>query len=73
MDTYEIELEPAEPDGFTAIVPAVSGLLILGRSVDEVLERARSAIAFHLGRSGSYRDARRINVMPRSARQRYVA
>jgi predicted RNase H-like HicB family nuclease len=53
MDTYEIELEPAEPDGFSAIVPAVPGLLVLGRSVDEVLERACAAIAFHLGRSGT--------------------
>ena len=52
MDTYEIDLEPAEPDGFAAIVPAVPGLLVLGASVDEVLERARAAIAFHVGRSG---------------------
>ena len=73
MDTYEIELEPAEPDGFIAIVPAVPGLLVLGSSVDEVLERAHAAIAFHLGRSGNLRDARRINVMPRGAGQRYVA
>ena len=73
MDTYEIELEPAEPDGFTAIVPAVPGLLVLGSSVDEVLERARAAIAFHLGRSTSPGGARRITVLPRRAGQRFVA
>ena len=73
MDTYEIELEPAEPDGFTAIVPAVPGLLVLGSSVDEVLERARAAIAFHVGKSDGPGCARRIKVMPRNAGQRYVA
>jgi predicted RNase H-like HicB family nuclease len=49
MDTYEVELKPAEPDGFAAIVPALPGLLVLGQDVDEVLERARAAIAFHAG------------------------
>jgi predicted RNase H-like HicB family nuclease len=73
MDTYEIELEPAEPNGFTATVPAVPGLLVLGRSVDEVLEGARAAIAFHVGRSGSPGCLRRIDVVPRSAHERYVA
>ncbi len=47
MDAYEVELEPAEPHGFAAIVPALPGLLVLGRDVDEVLERVRAAIAFH--------------------------
>ena len=50
METYEVELEPAEPDGFAAIVPALPGLLVLGRDIDEVLERVRAAIAFHEGR-----------------------
>jgi hypothetical protein len=50
MDTYEVELEPAEPHGLAAIVPALPGLLVLGRDVDEVLERVRAAIAFHDGR-----------------------
>ena len=72
METYEIELEPAEPDGFAAIVPAVPGLLVLGSSVDEVLERARAAIAFHVGRSSSAGCARRISVMPRGGGQRSV-
>jgi predicted RNase H-like HicB family nuclease len=49
MDTYEVELKPAEPDGLAAIVPALPGLLVLGQDVDEVLERARGAIAFHAG------------------------
>jgi predicted RNase H-like HicB family nuclease len=73
MDTYEIELEPAEPDGFTATVPALPGLLILGRSVDEILERARAAIGFHIGRSGSSGCTQRIKVTSRRADQRYVA
>ena len=30
MDVYAVELEPAEPDGFAAIVPALPGLLVLG-------------------------------------------
>jgi hypothetical protein len=47
MDTYEVELEPAAPDGFAATVPAVPGLLVLGRDV-EVLARVRAAIAFHV-------------------------
>ena len=49
MDTYEVELAPAEPDGFAASVPAVPGLLVLGPDVDEVLRRARVAIASHEG------------------------
>jgi predicted RNase H-like HicB family nuclease len=51
MDAYAVELEPTEPDGFAVTVPALPGLLVLGTSVDEVLERARAAIAFHVGRS----------------------
>ncbi len=50
MDTYEVELEPAEPDGFAAIVPALPGLLVLGENVDEVLDRVRAAIVYHVGR-----------------------
>jgi predicted RNase H-like HicB family nuclease len=73
MDTYEIELEPAEPEGFIAIVLAVPGLIVLGRSVDEVLERARSAIAYHVGRPGAAPCARQITVRRRGADQRYVA
>jgi predicted RNase H-like HicB family nuclease len=49
MDTYEVELEPAAPDGFAATVPAVPGLLVLGRDINEVLERVRAAITFHVG------------------------
>ena len=49
MDAYEVELEPAEPEGFAAIVPALPGLLVLGSDVDEVLRRVRVAIAFHDG------------------------
>jgi predicted RNase H-like HicB family nuclease len=67
MDTYEIELGPAEPDGFAAIVPAVPGLLVLGNSVDEVLEHARAAIAFHIGRSADGRYTGQIKLLPRGA------
>ena len=49
MDVYEVELEPAEPDGFAAIVPALPGLLVLGSDVDEVPRRVRVAIAFQDG------------------------
>jgi hypothetical protein len=31
------------------VVPALPGLLVFGRDVDEVLEHARAAIAFHVG------------------------
>ena len=44
MGVYEVELEPAEPDGVAASVPAVPGLLVLGSDVDEVLRRVRVAI-----------------------------
>jgi len=49
MDIYEVELEPAEPEGFAAIVPALPGPLLLGPDVDEVLRRVRVAIALHDG------------------------
>jgi hypothetical protein len=49
MDTYAVELETPEPDGFAAIVPALPGLLVLGSDVDEVLRQVRVAIAFHDG------------------------
>ena len=45
MDVYEVELEPAEPDGFAASVPTVPGLLVLGSDVNEVLRRVRVAMA----------------------------
>jgi len=44
IDMYEVELEPAEPDGFAASVPALPGLLVLDSDVDEVLRRVRVAI-----------------------------
>ena len=49
MDSYEVEVEEAEPDGFAAIVPALPGLLVLGPDVDDVLRRVRVAIAFQDG------------------------
>ena len=65
MDTYEVELEPTEPDGFAVTVPAVPGLLVLGTNVDDVLERGRAAIAFHVGRS-EQGCAPRVAVLPRA-------
>ena len=44
MDIYEVEVEPAEPDGFAATVPALPGLVVLDSDVDEVLRRVRVAI-----------------------------
>jgi hypothetical protein len=44
MHIYEVDLEPAEPDGFAAMVPAVPGLLVLDSDVNEVLRRVRVAI-----------------------------
>jgi predicted RNase H-like HicB family nuclease len=53
MNKYVVELEPIESGGFALTVPALPGLLILGQSASEVLERARAAIQFHL-RDGRY-------------------
>jgi hypothetical protein len=36
-------------DGVAAVVPALSGPLVLGRDGDEVLEHVRGAIAFYVG------------------------
>jgi predicted RNase H-like HicB family nuclease len=69
MDSYEVELEPTQPDGFAVTVPAVPGLLVLGTSVDDVLERARAAIAFHVGRSG-HGCRPRVAVLPRAVPRR---
>jgi hypothetical protein len=49
MDIHDVELEPAEAEGFAAVVPALPGLLVLGPDVDEVPRRVRMAIAFHHG------------------------
>ena len=65
MDAYEVELEPTEPDGFAVTVPGLPGLLVLGTSVDDVLERARAAIAFHVGRAGEGCTPR-VAVRPRA-------
>ena len=46
MDTYEVEFEAAEPDGFAVTVPAFPGLLILGATLTrrsrELERRSRS-------------------------------
>ncbi len=49
MDTYDVELEEAE-GRFIGTVRSVPGLLVFGSSIDEVLERAQSAVEFQAGR-----------------------
>ena len=49
MDTYDVELEEAE-GRFIGTVRSIPGLLVFGSTVDEVLERAQSAIDFQAGR-----------------------
>ena len=39
MDIYDVELEPAEPDGFAATALLCQACLCLGSDVDEVLRR----------------------------------
>ncbi len=46
MKTYAVEIDRTESGRFALTVPALPGLLILGESADEVLERARAAIEF---------------------------
>ena len=56
MDTYDVELEEAE-GRFIGTVRSVPGLLVFGSSVDEVLERVRSAIEFHAGRPDTMHES----------------
>ena len=65
MDTYEVELEAAEPDGFAVTVPAFPGLLILGATLEEALARARASIAFHVRAPENGQLTDRIAVVPR--------
>jgi predicted RNase H-like HicB family nuclease len=48
MKEYLVELDRTESGRFALTVPAVPGLLVLGDSTDDVLERARAAIEFHI-------------------------
>ena len=65
METYEVELERIEADRFLATVPALPGLLLLGASVDEVLERALEAIEFRAQDSSVGSSRVRIAVVSR--------
>ena len=47
MKEYVVELDRTESGRFALTVPAMPGLLILGDTTDDVLERARAAIQFH--------------------------
>jgi predicted RNase H-like HicB family nuclease len=47
MKEYLVELDRTESGRFALTVPAMPGLLVLGDSTDDVLERARAAIEFH--------------------------
>ena len=64
MDTHEVELEAAEPDGFAVTVPAFPGLLIFGATLDEALARARASIAFHVRAPENGQLTDRIAVVP---------
>jgi len=68
METYVVELEETELHSFALTVPALPGLLVLGKSLDEVLERARAAIEFHATRDAHDRRPGRLRVAlsPRS-------
>ena len=57
MKTYVVEVERTERDSFALTVPALPGLLILGLSIDEVLERARAAIEFYAAADVHHRPA----------------
>ena len=65
METYEVELESAESDGFAVTVPALPGLLILGATLDEVLARARASIAFHTRAHDTGKLTEPIALVPR--------
>ncbi len=47
MDRCVVELEPTDTGESSLFAPPLPGLLILGQSTDEVLDRARAAIHFH--------------------------
>jgi predicted RNase H-like HicB family nuclease len=66
VDTYEVDLEAADSQGFAVTVPALPGLLVFGATIDEVLARARASIAFHVcaGDNGQVTD--RIALVPRT-------
>jgi len=45
---YRVIYEPLTEGGFQVIVPALSGILTYGRSIEEAREMATDAIACHL-------------------------
>jgi hypothetical protein len=67
VDTYEVELESTEPDGFAVTVPGLPGLLVLGATIDEVLARARASIAFHACARGNCKLADRLALVPHTS------
>jgi hypothetical protein len=69
MDTYEIDLELADPHGFAATIPALPGLLILGTSLDEVLEHARASIVWHARTCECPHPTERIALVARGLRE----
>ncbi len=66
METYVVELEGTELDSFALTVPALPGLLILGKNIDEVLERAQAAIAFHAAEAQGRPRRPQVALSPRS-------
>ena len=45
---YTVVLEPAEPHGYSVHVPALSGVVTSGDTIEDALAMAREAIAMHI-------------------------
>ena len=59
---YRVIYEPLTEGGFQVIVPALSGILTYGRSIEEAREMATDAIACHL--QGLLKDKEEIPIDP---------
>jgi antitoxin HicB len=66
--TYTIELIPTVPNGYSAHVPALPGVVTEGGTVEEALAMAREAIALQL--EGMREDGVDIPVEPTARRRR---
>jgi hypothetical protein len=69
MDAFEVELETSDPDRISLTVPALPGLLILGTSIEDVLDQAERSIAFHAGPSRAGVHGRRVELRPKLGAQ----
>jgi predicted RNase H-like HicB family nuclease len=68
--TYTVELIPTEPDGYSVHVPALTGVVTSGATVEDGLAMAREAIILHL--EGMREDGQEIPVEPPTRRRRTV-